>query len=99
MKEKIDLTDADFHQHITSRMSQRGISREEIQTTLNEGRNAEDCKSGTYGKVMCFQYQNEWEGKYFEEKEVTIYYKIKDDRIILLTVKARYGQFKKGGMI
>jgi len=80
-------------------MKQRGVSKEEIQITLNDGKDAEDCKAGTYGKVMYFQYQKEWEGIFFEEKEVTVYYKIRDEKLILLTVKARYGsQFKKGGI-
>ena len=34
----------------------------------------------------------DWEGEFFEEKEVTVYYKIKSDKLILLTVKARYGK-------
>jgi hypothetical protein len=44
-----------------------------------------------------FTYNAEWEGKFFEEKEVTVYYKYKGEQFILLTAKARYGKgFKKG---
>ena len=35
--------------------------------------------------------------KFFEEKEVTVYYKVREEMLVLLTVKARYGQFKKEG--
>lgn len=39
-----------------------------------------------------------WEGELFEEKEVSVYYKLVNDTMILLTVKARYGKgFLKEG--
>ena len=94
---KKEIGDKDIHQHIFARMQQRGVTKDEIQIVLNEGWDAKDCKSGTCGKVMNFQYQMEWEGKFFEEKEVTVYYKVREEMLVLLTVKARYGQFKKEG--
>jgi len=44
------------------------------------------------GKTFVFPYQAEWEGQFFEEKEVTVYYKLIDEATMLLTVKARYGE-------
>jgi phenolic acid decarboxylase len=50
------------------------------------------------GKTFVFPYNREWEGRLYEEKEVTVYYKVVGDRIIILTVIARYGSgFSKGG--
>ena len=49
-------------------------------------------KPGTIGKVFVFQYNEMWEGKFFEEKEVSVYYKMVNDTMMLLTVKARYGK-------
>jgi len=93
---KIKTTD--IHHHLKKRMEQRGINTEEIETTINSGWNADDADPGTFGKVYVFNYNNFWEGKFFEEKEVTVYYKIKDGKIILLTAKARYGKnFVKRG--
>lgn len=78
-------------------MEQRGISIEEIETTLNRGWPADDVKEGTEGKVFIFPYNNLWEGKFYEKKEVTVYFKIKDKNLVLLTVKARYGKnFPRG---
>ncbi len=74
-------------------MEQRGVTREELEWTLNEGWDATDAKAGTLGKVMVFPFQAEWEGRFYEEKEVTVYYKLTDEGVILLTVKARYGKF------
>jgi len=46
----IKISDADIHNHLKARMVQRGITRDEIETTLNEGWNAKDAKLGTLGK-------------------------------------------------
>jgi hypothetical protein len=88
----IKISDADIHSHLKARMAQRGITRDEIETTLNEGWNAKDAKPGTIGKVFVFSYNKIWEGKLFDEKEVSVYYKIVSDSMMLLTVKARYGK-------
>jgi hypothetical protein len=62
-----------------------------MQETLARGRDAEDAQEGTFGKVLAFPFNAEWEGKVFEEKEITVYYKYKHDEFVLLTAKARYG--------
>ncbi len=88
----VKLTESDLHPHIRARMFQRGISIEDMQETLNKGWDADDAKEGTSGKVFIFPYKERWEGKFFEEKEVTVYYKYKAEKFILLTAKARYGK-------
>ena len=94
----ISISDADLHAHLKARMAQRGITRAEIERTLNEGWKARDAKSGAIGKVFVFPYEKTWQGDIFEEKEVTVYYKIVNESLALLTVKARYGKhFLKEG--
>jgi len=94
----ISISDADLHAHLKARMAQRGITRAEIERTLNEGWKARDAKSGTTGKVFVFPYKKTWQGDIFEEKEVRVYYKIVNESLALLTVKARYGKhFLKEG--
>lgn len=79
-------------------MLQRGVFLQEIDSTLNKGWDAADVKEGTVGKVFVFPYDAHWEGEYFEEKEVTVYYKYKNEKTVLLTAKARYGRnFLRGG--
>lgn len=73
-------------------MAQRGITRAEIERALDEGWNADDTKPGLLGKTLVVTYQAEWEGKFYEEKEVSVYYKRMREQIIVLTVKARYGR-------
>ena len=94
---QVRVTEKDLHPHLKARLEQRGITLQEIEHTLNEGGEATDAKAGTKGKVMIFPYQSEWEGSFYEEKEVTVYYKISDESVILLTAKARYGKdFPRG---
>ncbi|MCK4486038.1 MAG: hypothetical protein KAU38_04655, partial [Desulfobacterales bacterium] len=58
----------------------------------NEGWEAKDVKAGTIGKVFVFPYNRTWQGNLFAEKQVTVYYKVENEGIVLLTVKARYGK-------
>ncbi len=85
MNKVIKIKDSDIHAHIKARMKQRGISIEEIQTVLAEGWNAEDSVAGTIGRVFVFSYKAEWEGKFFEKKEITVYYKYKEKTYRMLT--------------
>ena len=91
----IKLSDKDFHKHILKRMRERGVTRKEVEKTLNEGIQDRDAKEGTFGKKMVFRFSREWDAIYYEEKEVVVYYKLKNDEIILLTVISRYGKFTK----
>lgn len=91
------ITDGDLHPHLRARMDQRGVRLEEIQRVMNDGWQAADAKQGTLGKVSVLPYTAKWEGKFYLEKEVTVYYRMIQEQIILLTVKVRYGQgFQKG---
>jgi len=91
------IIDSDLHPHLLARMNQRGVRLEEIQRVMNDGWPTTDAKQGTLGKAFIFLYTAEWEGQFYPEKEVTVYYKVVDEEIVLLTVKARYGQgFTKG---
>jgi hypothetical protein len=95
----LSIHESDLHAHLQARLAQRGITFAAMQQTLAAGWQATDCRPGTLGKVFVFSYKAEWEGRFYGEKEVTVYYKVKDDRIILLTAKARYGQgFPRGEM-
>ena len=46
----IKILDEGLHAHLKARMAQRGVLREEIQKTLDEGWKAKDAKTGTFGK-------------------------------------------------
>ena len=88
----IQVTECHLHPHLIARMRQRGITRQEIERVLNEGWEATDTKPGISGRVLVFPFQEEWEGQFYQEKEVTVYYKLTKEGIVLLTAKARYGK-------
>jgi hypothetical protein len=93
MRGEIHISKADLHPHLESRMNQRGVTFEEIKQVMAEGEEAAESKPDTLGKVLVFPYDAEWEGRYYQEKEVTVYYKnMEGHGIILLTVMVRYGQ-------
>jgi hypothetical protein len=74
-------------------MEQRGVTLAELEQVFNEGQEAAAAKPGTFGKVLVTPYAKEWEGQFYMEKEVTVYYKLTESRqLIVLTVVARYGQ-------
>lgn len=79
-------------------MAQRGVTRREVENVIEEGWLTSSAKPGTWGRRKVFVYNKEWEGRTFEEKEVTVYFKIgKDGDLLLLTVVARYGSdFPRG---
>ena len=85
------IAEKDIHAHLAARMRERGVTFEEICITLESGWPAEDVKKGTSGKVYVFEYEKEWIEKVFAEKEISVYYKVIKGRMMLLTVKARYG--------
>jgi len=92
MPGKIKLSDADIHPHLRARMLQRGVTKEEIEQTLEKGKGAKDAKLGTHGKVLVFLYNKYWEGKFYKQKEVTVYCKLVGNEAMILTAKARYGE-------
>ena len=59
---------------------------------IDDGWQAADAKQGTLGKVLVFPYAAEWEAQFYREKEVTVCYKVIGEAVVLLTLKARYGQ-------
>jgi len=96
----INVTEEDLHPHLKARMLQRGVTLREIERALNEGWETSDAKLGTLGKTIVYHYHAEWEGKFYEEKEITVYYKVIDGHFMLLTVKARYGKnFLRGDLL
>ena len=78
-------------------MVQRGVTIPDIEQTLTEGWQAPDARPGTLGKVRIFPYNGEWEGRFHQEKQVTVYDKQTSQSIVILTVMARYGRdFPRG---
>ena len=51
------MNDSNIHSHLRVRMLQCGVTKKEIEETLEKGKDAKDAKLGTYGKVLAFLYK------------------------------------------
>jgi len=79
-------------------MAQRGVTALEVELVLAEGWPAIDTRPGTKARVFVFPFAAEWQGRFYDEKEVAVYFKELGEERVLLTVMARYGRgFPRGG--
>ena len=85
------LTAEHFHPHLRHRMEQRGITEEEVRDIVRRRGYSGDAKPGTHGRTLVFAHGAHWEGTYHEEKEMTVYFKVDDDELVLGIAIARYG--------
>lgn len=87
----------EFHHHILDRMRQRGVTEAQVALVLESGWFGNDARTGSHVKVMVFSFDAMWEGRFYEEQEVAVYFKKAGAEIMLLTVKCRYGKgFPRG---
>ncbi|MFC2089015.1 DUF4258 domain-containing protein [Calditrichota bacterium] len=85
------ISEKDLHPHLRKRMKERGVSFDDINITLEFGNLVDDAKIGTFGKKYVFTYNSYWEKIFYKFKEVYVYYKLIENKHIVLTVIARYG--------
>ena len=78
--------------HTLEKALERGANEEEIIETLTTGRPIV-AKSGRFGKVKAFQFNDVWKGKHYDQKEITVYYLVEEESIITITVYVYYGKF------
>lgn len=83
--------DIEIHPHLARRMASRGVLRAELEDVLTRGWRALGARPGTSARRLVFPLDGEWQGRRFEEKEVTVYFKDVDGRLVVLTAIARYG--------
>lgn len=88
----------EFPEHIAGRMVKRGATREDVEATVAAGWPCDDARAGRECRTLVSEYNAVWDGKWYAEKEVTVYYVREGDRLILVTVNTRYGSgFPRGG--
>ncbi len=79
--------------HTLKRAMERGASRDEITETINNGFPV-SAKSGRKAKELVFDFKQERNGKYYEQKKIEAYFIIENNIIITITVYVFYGKFK-----
>jgi hypothetical protein len=86
-----------FHDHIRNRMRRRGVSEAEVEHTLRHGWQCGDAAGGRDCRTFVFALEAVYDGRWYAEKEVTVYYTQQAGETILVTVKSRYGSgFPRG---
>jgi hypothetical protein len=78
-----------FPEHALERMEERGTSRHEVRTTIREGE-ASDARHGRTEFTCTFPFEDEWNGTYYENKELTVYAADDGGDWIVVTVISRY---------
>lgn len=81
----------DFSEHFRTRMARRGATPQEVEETLAHGWPCGDARPGAECRVAVFRFEADWEGRWFAEKELTVYFKYDGDQFIFVTLKTRYG--------
>jgi hypothetical protein len=79
-----------LNQHALQRARERGASEQEIRDVLQNGVPTA-AKAGRLGKARTFDYRQERQGKYYQQKRVEVIYTIEEDAIITVTVYVFYG--------
>jgi len=77
--------------HTLERAEERGTNEEEIKDVINT-RFSISGKYGRMGKVKTYDFKARRHGKYFQQKRVEVFYTIKGDDIITVTVYVFYGR-------
>jgi hypothetical protein len=61
-----------FHPHALERLKERGATKEEATSAIEEGE-AFPAKYGRTGFRRNFPFQSKWRGKYYETKQVEVF--------------------------
>jgi hypothetical protein len=76
--------------HTLERAEERGVNEEEIREVLDLGFTVPG-KYHRFGKAKIFEFQREWQGKFYQQKRVEVFYTVERDVIITVTVYVFYG--------
>ncbi|MBM3705515.1 MAG: hypothetical protein FJW66_03220 [Actinobacteria bacterium] len=80
--------------HTLIRAKERGTNKKEILEVIKTGREV----SARYGKIAkhkIYNFNKKWLGKYYQQKMVKVFYMIRENTIITVTVYVFYGKWEK----
>ena len=78
-----------FSEHALERMEERGASRHEVLETIREGAPF-DARHGRTAFRRTFPFEDEWNGTYYDHKELTVYAAGDGGDWTVVTVISRY---------
>jgi hypothetical protein len=84
----------EFSQHALDQMSDRGVTRLEVETAIREGERS-PAKIGRFAFRKNFNFQSKWKGKYYKTKQVMPIVVEESNRFVVVTVYGFYFGGKK----
>jgi len=78
-----------FHAHALERMAERGATRDEVRTTVEQGEQF-PAKFGRTGFRRNFLFDDEWRGRRYRTKQVEAYAVQEGVDWLVITVLTRY---------
>ena len=79
--------------HSLERANERGTNKKEIIDVINTGFTI-PAKYGRIGKTKIYNFKKKRFDKYYEQKLVKVFYTIKEDIIVTITVYVFYGKWE-----
>ncbi len=79
--------------HTLERAQERGASEEEIKDVIRTGFDIA-AKYGRTGKAKVYQFKQERQGKYYEQKRIEVFYIIEEDLVVTVTAYVFYGKWE-----
>ncbi|MBM3325628.1 MAG: DUF4258 domain-containing protein [Calditrichaeota bacterium] len=80
--------------HTRQRMPKRGVSQSEIVEVIQTGE-LFPAKLGRTGRFKVFQFDSIYEGKFYQQKRIEVIYVEENNKIVTVTVYARYGKWEE----
>lgn len=81
-------------EHARERMSERGVTKDEVLTVL-EGGEPRDAEGGRRYKEATFEFSGEWQGRRYPQKRIRVIYVQEGDSTVVVTVYAFYGRWEQ----
>jgi len=78
-----------FHPHALERMKERGAYKDEVSATIEQGEQF-PAKFGRTGFRRNFNFDSEWHGKYYKNKQIEVYVVEENTDLVVITVITRY---------
>ena len=80
--------------HTLERAQERGTNETEIKDVINTGFSI-PAKYNRLGKAKVYPFQDQRQGKFYEEKRLEVFFIIENDFVITVTVYVFYGKWEE----
>ena len=79
--------------HTLERAEERGTNESEIKDVIDTGFSIH-AKYNRLGKAKIYPFQDQQQGKFYEQKKVEVFYIVEKDFVITVTVYVFYGKWE-----